>query len=81
MKGKKERKKENRQPVSFPGKLVVFLGARGAACPPDGYHRAHLCESESMEIAARDTSDGTRSVPAGCLCSWGIRAGEGESPG
>lgn len=79
--GRWRKKKKNRQPASFPGKLVVFLGARGAACPPDGCRRAHLCESESMEIAAWDASVGTRSVPAGCLCSWGSRTGEGESPG
>lgn len=79
--GKKEGKGENHQSASSPRKLVVFPCARCATCPPDGCHRVHLCETESIEIAAQDDSNRTRSFPTGCSCSGGHRAGEGESPG
>lgn len=73
-------KTEIQQPASSPRKLIVFLGAGGTACPPDGYCKDHLHRSEPVEIAVQDDNK-TGSLPMGCLHPWRSTAGEVESPG
>lgn len=72
---------KNRLPASSPRKLVVFSGARDAACPADGHCRVQLCKVSQRKRQLRKPATRPGLALPGACTPWWSRGGEGESPG